>query len=67
MRGDATLASLAQSNLDIEEIWRWDPDISSLQFLESPDQPSQSPGNWLCVAAQRCQQHPGNHFAANAA
>lgn len=42
-----TLDDLAASNLDIEEIWRWTPEFSNLQFLESPDQPEDSPSNWL--------------------
>jgi hypothetical protein len=64
--GDVTLTSLAASNLDIDEIWQWDPDISSLQFLESPDQPSQSPGNWLVWRRNGVNNTLG-HFAANAA
>lgn len=64
--GSATLDQLAQGNLDIEEVWRWNPEFSSLQFLESPDQPSDSPGNWL-VWRRNDPASTLNRLAGNAA
>ncbi len=42
-----TLDELALANVDIEEIWRWSPEFANLRFLEGPDQPAESPANWL--------------------
>lgn len=44
-----TITELAVSDPanPIEEVWLWNPEISTLQFIESPQQPTSTGSQWL--------------------
>ena len=46
---DASHVSVADllSGLPINEVWLWQPNLSTLQFVTSPDEPIQSSTRWL--------------------
>lgn len=62
-----TIENLTQDSGVIEEVWKWNPKLSTLQYVQSPDQPLNNSSRWLSWTSADKSGSPLQKLVGNAA